>query len=351
MSSKPKFALPIACIALATSVLASAANAPATPPARQSWGFQGQVHTALNRHVSLGTDPRPQPKLFVPPALAWFSFDPAGHLVEVSSQQDKDGNIVGVAHTDYDSQGRELRTVTAIDGRQVVSYNEYASLPDGSLETRHYSDGQLQVRTVAKHDAEGRISESSTYDANNQLINFAVWHYDDAGRVQDWMVNGPKDELAIHFADRYEGEESLVRSGLDPNGHVIWILSTSNGELTSSWVDPSCSPAPQTHALVPAYCHGSIGWTDTEKGVTQEFRIGDDGALQKTIQRHAGRPGNSDPDTAELYDSSGKLLEKLSYQYERDGEGNWTSRTVSAWDAGNNTLAPIFVDHRQITYY
>jgi hypothetical protein len=328
--------------------MASAANAASAQPARQNWGFKGQVHTALTRHIALGTDPRTQPKLFIPPTLAWFAFDPAGNLVEVSSQQDKNGTVIGITHSEFDSQGRETRSFTQLDSKQIVTNNEYDTLPDGALETRHYSDGQLQIRTVARHDAEGRVIESSTYDSGNQLINFATWRYDEAGRTQDWLVNGPKNALNIHLTDRYEGEEALVRSGLDPIGKVVWTLSTNNGELTSSWIDPSCS---SSQGVTPAYCHGSIGWTDTEKGVTTEYRIGDDGELLKTIQDHFGRPGNSEPDTVELYDGNGKLLEKLAYQYDRDSNGNWTRRTVSVWDAVANNFAPLAVDERQLTYY
>ena len=112
--------------------------------------------------------------------------------------------------------------------------------------------------------------------------------------------------------------------------------------------DPSCSPG---KSGVPAYCHGSLGWTDPEKGITEDYRFGDDGGLLKTVQSHVGRPRNTDPDTAELYDAGGKLLEKIAYQYDRDGNGNWTRRTISAWDATANTMVPIAVDQRQITYY
>jgi hypothetical protein len=314
--------------------------------ARQSLGFKGQVHTALTSHTKLAKDPRTRAHIFIFPVQSWLSFDAAGNLMEVSGQEDANGRIEGVQRMQYDAEGRQILTATYVNGQEIDTRNEYLTNADGTQEMRVYSGGKLQNRTVGAHDALGRVTESNTFDGASTLINHAVWKYDEEGRVQEWTVEGANKQLAVHFLDHYEGEDGLVRSGLDPAGHIVWTLSMQGGTLTHSWSDTSCSPPND----LPAWCRGSLGWIDQEKGVIRGYRFDDDGLLD-TVENRSGQHGNLEPDSAEVYDSSGKLLEKVAYEYERDAEGNWTRRSVSVWDAGNNVMVPILEERRTITYY
>src|SRR5262249_8283294 len=58
-----------------------------------------------------------------------------------------------------------------------------------------------------------------------------------------------------------------------------------------------------------------------------------------------------EPEIVERLDASGNLIDKLSYQYERDAHGNWTSRVVSVLVPATKDLVEIEHDTRTITYY
>jgi hypothetical protein len=69
------------------------------------------------------------------------------------------------------------------------------------------------------------------------------------------------------------------------------------------------------------------------------------------VQKHQGHIGEVENNEVERYNEAGDLLEKLTFQYDRDLYGNWTRRDVSLWDSRTNSMIPIQEDTRTITYY
>ena len=95
---------------------------------------------------------------------------------------------------------------------------------------------------------------------------------------------------------------------------------------------------------------GSLGICRKALCVNYKFDDQGSGRVEKTVQHTPGE-GNLEPDSEEHYNLEGVMDEKSEIKYARDAHGNWTSRTVSVWDASSNRMIEVERDTRAIEYY
>jgi hypothetical protein len=184
-----------------------------------------------------------------------------------------------------------------------------------------------------------KILEESTYDAGGELRTRLITHYDAVGRVTAQEAHGPGDEFQLHFADEYGNDGSLVnRDYLSADGRIVMSLAFRGDRLLSFARAPDCR------------MQGS-GFVLDGEGVSTEYQVHDDCTLEMIVQRHPGRETNFDNDVMERFDEAGHLLDRLTLHYDRDRYGNWTRRTISAWDPKTNQTVPIQEDVRTLTYF
>jgi len=303
-------------------------------------GLRGRVHTQRFTSKKLREDPRSHPKLHIWSPIAWMVFDSKGHFIEQANMLDEDGKPQAVSRMKRDAEGRIVESSSEANDRAPTWHNEFHYGPHGVIENRTYRGQEVQVRQTTDYDARGNAIEIRTYDAAGDIFSRACYRYDDHDRVIEWRVFGIHNEFHTDMVDRYDQAGDIAeRMELNGDGRPIRILVLNKNKLVWWWQDPNCN------------CSGGIGWNDPEKGVTTSYEIQADGTLETTVENHPGRYGNVEVDDMQRFASDGGLLEKLTFRYERDPQGNWVARTISAWDPKTNTLIPIQEDHRTMTYY
>ena len=95
---------------------------------------------------------------------------------------------------------------------------------------------------------------------------------------------------------------------------------------------------------------GSLGICRPRLCVSYKFDEQGSGKMDKLVQHTSGE-GNLEPDSQEYYNFDGILEEKAEIKYSRDSHGNWTSRSVFAWNSTSNQMIEIERDSRTIEYY
>jgi hypothetical protein len=297
-------------------------------------GLNGPVHTVKLQIQKLNEDPRSQPKLWSSVHGPWLVFDRQGRIIDNSNAPSPDGEVSGYARTEYRDDGSVIGHLSSEPGHEVLSRSETTTHPDGSTETSTFFDEKLVSRTLVRRNPERNEEEDFNYSASGELVSSSSSRSDNDGRNVDVIVTSPNSFW--HMCDLY-WENGIQRTELNEQGKVLWSISMQDGKLLSAWHDPDC------------HCAGSLGWDKHYEGGTS-YGFQEDGALEEIISKHPGRYGNIENDEEERY-RDGILMEKLTFEYQRDSYGNWTERTVSAWDPETNSVVPIEADTRVITYY
>src|SRR5262249_15577339 len=149
-------------------------------------------------------------------------------------------------------------------------------------------------------------------------------------------------QFSVDMADTYDAAGDVAeRVWYGADGQPIRRMTFREGELLDWWQDPA-APSPNT---------SDTGFHNPDTGVTRSYHLEPDGTVRTTVEHSPSSPGNIENDDIERYDGEGNLLEKLTFQYQRDSYGNWVMRLISAWDPKTDALVPIEEDSRTITYY
>ncbi len=294
-------------------------------------GFHGPIHSERMTTRKFGPDPRTDRKLRIRPSPAWLVFDPTGQLIETAND-DGEGTLINHVRTRYDALG----SVSTTNGRILRNVVEKRS--GGTVETKTFENEVFIGRTTQRYDDRGDLVESIAYDARGEVEIRENYAYE-KGKITDlriWEANGESD---VHVGYRFNDDGDLVLSTFyDKDGSPVTIFSLQGVQLTSYWQDPNC-----------ACSHNSVGVT--ADGVTYRYRALPDGSLEATVTSHPGSETHLEPSEIERYAGNHVLVDKLTFTYERDTQGNWTKRTVSARDPNTGMMIPIQEDIRTLTYY
>jgi antitoxin component YwqK of YwqJK toxin-antitoxin module len=327
--------LSLLVLALAARPAAQHAAPHRTMTTAEVFGFHGPIRTQRRSTQILEKDPRSEPKLHILTlAREWAKFSPVGEIAEEGDFNSDGQSVNGVTRTYY--QNGESAEI--INGDKKTRYRtEKMTAQDGSEETKSYTDDVLQTWSIGRSDSRTNANEFIVFDANGDVISRTLSKRDKL--VQDSQLWGKGGKFVIHTIRRMDDQGHTIQSDrFDQAGKLVSTMSFSNGELTSFWQDPLCD------------CTNVAAFRRPE-GVSSFYKTEKDGRLYKDVQDHKGRPTNHEIDDEKLYDQNGQLLERLVYSYERDAHGNWTKRTISAFDLTTGNMVPIQRDTRELTYY
>jgi hypothetical protein len=293
-------------------------------------GLHGPVHSVRVATKKLNPDPRVNPKLPILTPSAWVLFDSQGRVVEQSTSAKADGAVVSMARTRYDSAGEQTKT------NGEVWRTETQMGPHGPAEIKTFSNDRLFTRETRAYDDAGNLLESSTYtfDDDTDVRSASIY---ERGRKAYSELSRPSVQCQSHILDRFDRNGNITqRTFLDGEGNATTTFSLADGKLTTYWqkADSGCSN------MVASFLDG----------VTYYYKTQPNGILETTVQNHPHTQSNLELTDTERLDSTGALLEKLTFRYTRDGHGNWVERTVSAWNPVTGTMVPIRKDLRSVTY-
>jgi hypothetical protein len=303
---------------------------------RTNLGFHGNVHTQLLVRRKIDPDLRDKQHrtLYHVAGTPWLVFDPTGWITE--SGDVIDGRPNHVANRQRDIDGNDLGNSSDPEhgGHTETRYS------GNSREQLIFNGPDLAASSIEHYDDQHRLILSQNYDARGLIQSEETVQYEGSTSISDYKNYESSGEVRSHWIDRVDQEEErFERSEYDPAGHMVSTITQVKGELADHWRDPNWHK-PSTSAGLCEHFKKTVS-----------FRFAADGALEKQVQHHDGRYGNVEPDDTEQFDSSGNLLEKIEFKYERDGHGNWTTRSVLIWDRKSNRLIEVERDIRTLTYY
>jgi hypothetical protein len=307
---------------------------------RKNLGFKGQVRSALTTVARPNPDPRPNTtrRLFVEGAPDWAVFDTQGRRVEFASASSPDG-IEVICKCAYEADGTKVCKDST--GQRQESREQQTILPDGSREVTHFQGSKVAYREVTQLDEKGASIAFKVYHSDGELSSETLilpngdeeWKiYDDNGHViSDMQTRESQDKTRF---DRWS---------YDQEGRLVWHLALNgDGELLSYWYDIGSKPNQSAS--------DSLGVCRPRLCVSYKFDDEGSGHMDKIVQRTPGE-GNLEPDSEEHYNFDGVLDERVEIRYVRDDQGNWTARSVLAWDATSDQMIEIERDTRTIEYY
>ncbi len=324
---------------------------------RSNYGLRGPVHTARVISQKLAPDPRTgyvsstnSPKLAISEPGVWLVFSRDGDLIENSGSLAPDGTPLKPARERRTTDGNTSVVISGTpDDPEAFRREDRLDEQGNVVEQIAYVHGKITSRHVQRRDPARRSTEDLTYDGAGKLIADSTELQDARGRWLEWVVSD-HGRLVLHQRDTYtdnheqdgDGAGLVSRAWYDDTGALIRIIVVHEGEMTSSWQRPNCGEL----------CNATYGvGLDFSFDHDIDYEFQPDGSVFTTIQHHAGRYGNIEPDDVELFAPGRILLEKVAYRYDRDPYGNWTSRTISVLDPSTGQMTEVRRDHRDLTYY
>lgn len=254
--------------------------------------------------------------------------------------------------------------------------------PDGSLWTHTVYERKgpqifrMQVTSTAPpieshteqnvFDAQGRVIETDTYDANGVLVS----------RFKgEFVEQQPNASIYRRTVSKADGTESTAESieTTDPETGLTHQVETRDGKTEADWlIQRNRDGTVENDKIV--YKDGSYNERDRKAdGTTVEDKYSAktkshtyqktdaQGHLIEVIEKSdshyirctysfdkGGRP------TGQInYDAAGNILDKSTAEYRDDSHGNWVEKKSIVWDTKSDPMQPKIVQStlRTINYY
>ena len=319
-------------IAILIPLLASLVGVPAQAQEAPAIGLKGPVHTTEEFTSEGGARREPSGSVLA-------IYDPQGYQLEIFRYK-PDGSLW--VHTIIDRKGPlVLRT-------QVAG-------------TAPFESGSTQN----VFDAQGRVIETDTYDANGVLVSRSKGEF---------VEQQPNSSTYRRTERNANGTESFAESieTTDAETGITHQVGTRDGKLETDWVIQRNKDGTQKDKIV--YANGSYNERERKAdGTTVEDRYfaptqshtyqksDTQGHLIEVIEKSDshyirctysfdkdGRP------TGQInYDAAGNILDKSTTEYRDDSHGNWVEKKSIVWDTKSDLMQPKIVETtlRTINYY
>lgn len=135
-------------------------------------------------------------------ATFWIR-DSDGNAVEISNH-DSSGIRLSSTKITYDGKGREVsRRTMDTDGNVTL---DAASTYDASGAETYSGTRANGNRFVSKYDSDGKIQESTTWDAQGMQIYHSVYKYDSDGRQTEYLSYDENNVLTYRNEYQYTGD-------------------------------------------------------------------------------------------------------------------------------------------------
>lgn len=312
-------------------------------PDAERYGLHGKVHSQRLTTRRLAKSPLPEAMSYqmIAPPPDWLVFDRNGFVIERAYVLPEDGSAPNLVRYKYklDSQGRLMERLKerhdAASERTLYRYGEY-----GPLESKTFLGDKLLYTEVVEYDKSGNVVRAALYRGARKLIFRTDWTFDKGNHPIEMIRFGPKGQILEHTKARFDEKGNLVESDdLDSQNRIVSTM-VFKGDVLVSW------------RMDPGY-RASKGITETEENIgPYSYDLKEDGTIVTFVHHNsAGISWGYDDQAVEALDQKGKVLQKVTFQYKRDSNGNWTRRVVSALDSNTGEMVPIQEDVRDITYY
>ncbi len=329
------------------------------------FGLRGRVHTLLTKTQQLSADPRPTSQaiegdshLRIPRLSAtggsptWLSFDENERLVEQGTVS-PDAKFASLTRT----EGNTSVTTVKLPNQSTETIERRRVGNGGASSTDVYRNGKLTEKMESTihntgngasergfeqkaYDVEGKLlSESETQiamerESNNRTVTTTT-------RRMMGHENGQSEERKS--VDRFDTKHQLTEhTEYDANGTMICSFRFSGIALAYSMI----SSETKRPCIASVFSH--------EESKRYQFALYPNrgaGELSTEIWSYSDLQRVMEPESVERLDASGSVIDKVSFRYERDTQGNWTTRVVSVLDPASKALVDIQRDTRTITYY
>ena len=294
-------------------------------------GLQGPVHTSLTVTAQVNPDPRDAKDRYAHyfSGTPWLVFDRNGWIIE-SAGQVIDGKPQSVTKQTRDKDGgypeSGLRTETQGNRERK--------------ETKRYRNGKLESHEIETYYELGWSLRSESFYEDGSLSSETDYTFLDPIASQESKSYSQDGKVALHWASR--SDDPIDRQDFwqyDSSGRIVLTFTAINKEVISKWRDPQWNQSSPPVILTRlSHFTATVVFSET-------------GELRRTVQHHEGRVQAAEPDDALVFDGNGALLDKILYEYTRDGHRNWTSRSVLVWDKQTNSMVEVERDTRTLTYY
>jgi hypothetical protein len=284
-----------------------------------------------------------------------------GHLTEIRSELD--GIVTGSAISQYDSNGRPVRTDQTQGGikwqAMSCTYDDAGNkvevqfpLPGSVLaemiasarKAQQGSSGQvgydvslLSTRTTY-YDSRGSLLEELRHNENQELIGRVSYAYDEGGRLAE-----KREEIGQEFSFGSALENAAIdpleREAIEKALEQILPPGTSMFRTTYSYDDQNRKSEEITHQGPFGFSKQTFEY-DEYGNVTATHYLSENSELQATPD---GQLSNAIPPRRHSY--------AHRYGYTYDAHGNWIQKTLTSVDDANNQPHYADVERRIITYH
>jgi hypothetical protein len=146
---------------------------------------------------------------------------------------------------------------------------------------------------------------------------------------------GSKNKFLLHFTQSYDPETDVqIFANYNEDGTVRLTFTAKGERVVSYWQQPS-----DKHELGGTVCF---------KTGCESHNL--DGSPFRTVTTL--EDGDSrNPRRIELRDGTDQPQTAADYEYEFDGHGNWTKRSVWVWTRESGERQLLEIDSRTLTYW
>jgi hypothetical protein len=272
--------------------------------------------------------------------------------------------VTGCKECEYDRQGTQIGSGQMVEGnfrgdRYQITRDEHGNMveqatlgadgditgrtrygPYGITEQSEYAGGIRAFHAEWRYDSNGHLEELVQYDREEKILTRTLRLTDASGNIKEEWCYGSKDELSYHTLDTYDPKTDVwTWANYAEDGSVKVAIETQNGKVhfyRQNVNDPNV--------------FGRYFFLDPNGNTQHSFRGNEDGTYNDVTTFYADEKLHN-PERLEWRDGTGTLRLKVEYEYELDGQTNWTTRRTWVWtpDLGGKTLYK--VDMRRLTYW
>jgi hypothetical protein len=298
-------------------------------------GFKGAVKSvSTERQIVSHTWPRQPdgPAIIYPAGCEVCEYDEEGNAV-LRGQNWETGFVGEKIHYVRDEYGKISQQIVENEKGQPVSNVVMGSL--GKIEEKFYQNGVLQSRNKYRRDESGNLIESVSYDAHGIQIARTTATFDEDGTVTEQYDYGPKNKFLLHFTQSYDPETDVQIFTNYNEDATVRLTFTAKGErVVSYWQQAS-----DKHELGSTVCF--------KTGCESHNPDGSPFRTVTTLEDGDRR----NPRRIELRDDTDQPQMAADYEYEFDGHGNWTERSVWVWTRESGERQLLESDSRTLTYW
>jgi len=196
------------------------------------------------------------------------------------------------------------------------------------------------VHSEWKYDSSGHLRELIQYDRENKILTRMLRQTDVSGDTKEDWSYGSKDEFLSHILDTYDPKTDVwTWTNYAEDRSVRVAIETQDGKVhfyRQNFNDPN--PFGQGFFL------DRIGRTQ------HTFRGHADGTYDDVVTIFPDESSHN-PERLEWRDGSGAIRLKVEYEYELDGQKNWTTRSTFVWTPELGETKLYRIDARRLTYW